>query len=341
MEDLFSHDVEPLPTPWDEGYAIDTAWHRDTYIALNQTDRGIIRFERSLAGPGRLLGPSHYSPFPARDRDPMWLCNPEGRKHGEPHVAQEVDGNGRVVRELNLPGGAFLRGELDKGFFVEIGSGHFMWSGRGPIKERLLTEGWFVGIVQNILIWVAVDSPGTLRWVGAHERAVTPLVVDRWSHIWLSPAPFGSRVAITFDSTAKGRGGLAIVDLATASCTTASGDFKYSSYKPVWSLDGARFLPFEISPPTTWLIPAVLRAALLQLWSPDSRHLVLIVIRSRQDEMLWPGGGRINDCGHGPRHKQHRAALGGGVVTESRVVLGRERRHRRTWNVILPIRRPI
>jgi hypothetical protein len=246
--DLFSRDIELLPTPWDKGYAIDTAWHRDTYIALNQTDRGIIRFERSLAGPGRLLGPSHYSPFPASDRDHMWLCNPEGRKHGEPHVAQEVDGYGRVVRELNLPGGAFLRGELDKGFFVEIGSGHFMWSGRGPIKERLLTGGWFVGIVQNMLIWVAVDSPGTLRWVGAHEGSVTPPVVDKWSHIWLSPAPFGSKVAITFDSTAKGRGGLAIVDLATASCTIASGDFKYSSYKPVWSLDGASIflgLPFE------------------------------------------------------------------------------------------------
>jgi hypothetical protein len=99
-----------------------------------------------------------------------------------------------------------------------------------------------------MLIWVAVDSPGTLRWVGAHEGAVTPPIVDRWSHTCLSPAPFGSKVAITFDSTAKGRGGLAIVDLATASCAIASGDFKYSSYKPVWSLDGAAIflgLPFE------------------------------------------------------------------------------------------------
>src|SRR6266849_2162313 len=128
---------------------------------------------------------------------------------------------------------------------------------------------------------------------------------------------------------------------AGPSAPSLSQGVSIASYKPVWSLDGARFLPFEISPPTTWLIPAVLRAALLQLWSPDSRHLVLIVIRIRRDEMLWPAGGRFNYGGHVPRHKQHRAALGGGVVTESRVVLGRERRHRRTWNVILPIRRPI
>jgi hypothetical protein len=78
------------PTPWDKGYAIDTAWHRDTYIALNQTDRGIIRFERSLAGPGRLLGPSHYSPFPARDRDHMWLCTTGGVIYGRRRRRSEV-----------------------------------------------------------------------------------------------------------------------------------------------------------------------------------------------------------------------------------------------------------
>jgi hypothetical protein len=51
--DLFSHDIELLPTPWDKGYAIDTAWHRDTYVALNQTDRGIIRARHEWAATSR------------------------------------------------------------------------------------------------------------------------------------------------------------------------------------------------------------------------------------------------------------------------------------------------
>jgi hypothetical protein len=264
--DLHSLKIEPLPTPWDNGYAIDTAWHRRTYIALNQTDRGIIRIETSLSGPGRHLGRSSYSPFPALLADHMWLCNPEGRKYGEPHLVQEVDGHAKVVRELSVPGGAFLRGELDRQLIVQIGSEHYWWSGRGPIKERAMANGWFLGAISDTVIWVAVDTPSTLRWAGAHEGAVTPAEVNRWAWTHLSPAPDGSKVAIPFGSTKKGRGGLAVLDLGSGSCTVASGDFKASSYRPVWSLDGASIfmgLPFER------------RIARVDTNSPEVRRLAL------------------------------------------------------------------
>jgi len=246
--DLHSLEIEPLPTPWDNGYAIDTAWHRRTYIALNQTDRGIIRIEPSLSGPGRLVGHSSYSPFPALSADHMWLCDPEDRKYGEPHIAQEVDGNAKVIRELRVPGGAFLRGELDQQLIVQIDSEHYWWSGRGPIKDRAVAKGWFLGAIRDTLIWVAVDTPSTLRWDGAHEGTATPAEVDRWTWTHLSPAPDRSRVAIPFGSTTKGRGGLAILELESGSCTVALGDFKASTYRPVWSPDGASIflgLPFE------------------------------------------------------------------------------------------------
>jgi hypothetical protein len=245
---LESLKIEGLATPWDRGFVIDTAWDRDTYIALHQTDRGIIRFERSLSGPGRLLGPSHYSPFPAAARDHVWLCDPHDRRHDDPHVAWEVDGEGEVIRELHLPGGVFLRGELDQQFVVQIGSELFLWSGRGPVDGRPVANGWFVGVFSNTLIWVEVDTRATLRWAGAYEGAITPTGVASWTYVHPSPGPMGSTIAIPFDSTVDGRGGLAIVDLVNRTSIIAEGDFEYSSYRPIWTPDGAAIflgLPFE------------------------------------------------------------------------------------------------
>jgi hypothetical protein len=245
---LESLEIEELPTPWDKGFAIDTAWHRDTYIALHQTDRGIIRFERSLSGPGRLLGPSHYSPFPAAARDHVWLCDPQGRHHDKPHVAWEIDGEGKLIRELHLPRGVFLRGELGQRFVVQIGSELFLWSGRGQVGGHPVASGWFVGIFSDTLIWVEVDTRATLRWAGTFHGAITPTGVDFWTYVHPSPAPTGSTIAIPFDSAVKGRGGLAIVDLVNGTSVMAEGAFKYSSYPPVWSRDGDAIflgLPFE------------------------------------------------------------------------------------------------
>jgi hypothetical protein len=262
--DLESMAVQPWATPWDEcaDGAISCVCVRRDWLALSQVGGDVIAMPDDLGNPGRSLGRSSYTPVPALDPRGLWLCDRDGPNAD--HVARAVDGAGGTLRELEVPGGHYLRAETEAGFVLQRdGAGTFLWDERGEPGRQLSRGGWFLGVAGDTVVWedkpgrppmslvlaniagppqpevVAWDAqPTTLHLDaldGGRRREVVHPEVTRWG-VSAAPSPSGTMLAIPFQA-GQGSHGIAIVDVRRGEVRLAPARFPSHLGTPVWTPD--------------------------------------------------------------------------------------------------------